>query len=44
MNLAAKYALQEAPFHVADFDYLFGETTFFVPTCQHVILPVFKAS
>ena len=25
MNLAAKYALQEAPFHVADFDYLFGE-------------------
>ena len=24
-------------FHIADFDYLLGETTFFVPTCQHVI-------
>ena len=25
-------------FHVADFDYLFGDTAFFVPTCQHVVL------
>ena len=28
----------------ADIDYLFGETTFFVPTCRHVILDVFGRS
>src|SRR4029079_5984051 len=30
-------------FHVADFDDLFGGTTFFVPPCQHVILPCLGA-
>jgi hypothetical protein len=31
-------------FHVADLDYLFGKSTFFVPARQHVILHVFGRS